>query len=214
MFQSRDFPDTRASLLSVLGGSGTTDTAWREFFWLYAPAVYRVARCHQLDTYDADDVVQQVMMSVAAHIGDFSYQRDRSRFRSWITTITRNKVRDLGRRKKTAYAAQNQILFDECHDLACDSPDFASLWEQEWQKQDMLWCLQQIRADLAPRKFKAFSLYVLNGVSAEETAKQVGMSIGHVYVTRTEIVKRLRSMARELENRSDDKSNGAQEPTP
>ena len=73
------FPDTRPSLLDTLR-QGDAQTGWREFFRWYAPALYNVARCRRLAHDDADDLVQQVMLEVSSHIGEFRYAPDRGRF--------------------------------------------------------------------------------------------------------------------------------------
>ena len=44
----------------------------------------------------------------------------------------------------------------------------------------------------------AFELYVLKGVSAKETGKRLGMTRAHVYVTRSQVVRRIRVLMEEL----------------
>ena len=167
MLQPGHFPDTRPSLLSALRGDHPAESAWRTFFLQYAPAVFRVCRRRGLDMDDADEIAQQVMVGVSSHISDFDYDRDRGRFRHWVRTMTINKIRDLFRRRK---ATRVEGSIDECRDAPYTGPDVADLWEQEWQVQDLLWCVEQARADFAPRRFEAFRRYVLEGVSAAEAA--------------------------------------------
>ncbi len=196
MLKPREFPDTRPSLLGTLGDPDQPDSAWREFFGCYAPSVFRVARQRGLGTDDADDIVQQVMIVVSAHIGDFQYDRDRGRFRDWIRTVTANKIRDLFRRRQSAPGVARIERF-EVDQL--EGSDGADLWDQEWQVQDMLHCLKLVGREIAPKRLEAFKLYTLKGVSAEETARRLGMSRAHVYVTRTQVIKRLRELMDELE---------------
>lgn len=188
---SNQFPETRPSLLRTLREGESAQSAWREFFERYAPAVYRVARLQGLSHADADDIVQQVMLGVSTHIGAFRYDRDRGRFRQWVRAIAANKVRDLFRRRG---AARPVVALDDTPDRADDSPSLHEVWEQEWQMQDMLWCLDQVAADISPRRFEAFRLYVLEGVTAAETAQRLDMTRAHVYVTRAQVTKRLREI--------------------
>ena len=196
MLQPSQFPETRPSLLCSLRDGEPAQSAWREFFERYAPAVYRVARRQGLDAHDADDIVQQVMLNISAHIGEFDYDRDRGRFRQWVKTIAANKVRDLFRHRG---AVRREVSLDEAQ--ACSDPgrEVEPLWEQEWKVQDMLYCLDQVAADIAPRRFEAFRLYVLEGVSADETAERLGMTRAHVYVTRAQVKKRIRELMLRLE---------------
>lgn len=196
LLRPSSFPDTRPSLISALGGDQPAPSAWREFFERYAPAVYRVALRYGFDAHDADDVVQQVMLSVAGQMNDFRYDRDRGRFRSWIKTVANNRIRDLLRHRYVRAARH------EAADLAAtpaDDLDPEQLWEQEWKLQDLHYCLDQVRQEIAPRRFDAFRLYVLEGLSAEETGKRLNMTRAYVYVTRSQVVTRVRALMAKLE---------------
>ncbi len=194
MLQTRGFPDTRPSLLATLDDGVQGASAWQEFFERYAPAVYRVARLRGLAEPDADDIVQQVMMAVSSHIGDFTYDRDRGRFRSWVRTIAENKIRELARRCRVP--AVDAAALESQPD---DRPGAEELWEDQWQVQDMLHCLDQVATDISPRRMTAFRLYALEGVPAAEVAQATGMSVGHVYVTRHLVLNRVRERMEELE---------------
>jgi RNA polymerase sigma-70 factor (ECF subfamily) len=188
MLRPTDFPETRASLLAKLGADAPSQSAWREFFERYAPAIYRVARFRGLAGPDADDIVQQVMLSMATHLGQFQYDRDRGRFRNWIRTITENKVRELGRRRKLPEV-----------DLEPDQqPSIDGVWAQEWRLQDLLWCLDQVSQEVAPRRMTAFKLYSLEGMSAAEVAAHLNTSVGYVYVTRHLVLNLIREKAKTL----------------
>ena len=195
MLQSRQFPETRLSLLSRLREDGPGQSAWREFFDRYAPAVFRVSRLRGLNEQDADDLVQQVMLAVSEHIKRFEYDRDRGRFRQWVRTIAERKIADHYRRARPTVSQDTAILESK----ADDRPTPEELWEQEWQLQDMLWCLDQVSADISPRRMEAFRMYVLDGLSAHEIAGQLSMSEGHVYVTRYHVLGQLRKRMAALE---------------
>lgn len=196
MIVPRNFPETRPSLLATLRGD-TQESAWREFFDRYAPAVFRVARLRGMSADDADDIVQQVMLAVAGHIGHFEYDRNRGHFRQWVRRITDNKIRDLRRRP----GLPGGLLGDAGLDGCCIDRGAAAeeAWEHQWRLQDIHFCLDEVSRDLAPHRIEAFRLYVLEDMTAEETAARVGMTIGHVYVTRTLIIKKIRARMRTLE---------------
>lgn len=193
VIRPRNFPETRPSLLAGMNGS-RAESAWRDFFDRYAPAVFRVARLRGLGPEDADDIVQQVMLAVANHIGRFEYDRDRGHFRQWVRRITDNKIRDWRKGRRPPGVA-------ELSDWADTDLPIEEIWERQWRLQDIDQCLSEIAGEFAPHRVKAFRLYVMEGLSAEETADQTGMTIGHVYVTRTQILKRIRQRMGVLEER-------------
>jgi DNA-directed RNA polymerase specialized sigma24 family protein len=73
-------PDTRATLLARLRDPADAD-AWREFTRLYAGVVYGFARRRGLQDADAADLMQDVLRSVAGHVGPLEYDPARGRFR-------------------------------------------------------------------------------------------------------------------------------------
>lgn len=194
MLQPRKFPDTRPSLIATLGEGPDGQSAWREFFSRYGPAIYRVARLRGLSDEDADDIVQQVMVAISSHIGDFQYDRDRGRFRHWVRTITENKIRQNARRGKLPVASEADVSV--CPD---DGPSLEELWDREWQLQDILWCLDQASDDISPRRMEAFRLYAIDGLPASEVAKRLDMSVGHVYVVRHLVLNMIRKRIKKLD---------------
>jgi RNA polymerase sigma factor (sigma-70 family) len=195
MLRPGPFPETRPSLLRSLRDRDAPASAWREFFECYAPSVYRVARRRGLGAEDADDVVQQVMLAVSTHLADFRYDRDRGRFRQWIKTITGHKICDFYRHRD---ATPDRTQLDGLDGYPGPADEAAALWDEEWRIQDLRHCLLQVAREIAPKRFEAFELYVLQGVSAEETARRLDMTRTHVYVTRTQVIRRVRELMEEL----------------
>ncbi|MCG8407713.1 MAG: sigma-70 family RNA polymerase sigma factor [Phycisphaerales bacterium] len=195
MLQPRGFPDTRPSLLDALC-DGSREVGWRTFFELYAPAVYRVARLRGLSDPDAEDIVQQVMMAVARHIEAFTYDRDRGRFRDWVRRVTDSRVCDLFRRKRPE--RQNEAALATCVD---ETVDIAEHWRRAWRLQDLYFCLEEIAKDISPRRMQAFRMYALEGKSAVETAKTVGMKVSYVYLTRHQVLNMIRERMERLAKR-------------
>lgn len=193
MLTPQAFPDTRPSLLGSLR-DGRDLHSWRDFFSLYAPAVYRVARLKGASHSDADDIVQQVMLTVSSHIEGFRYDRDRGRFRDWVRQVTRNKIIDHHRKSKRSPVdlAVGELRAD-------DVPTFDELWQQEWALQDVYWCLDQIARDISPRRMQAFRQYVLEGKPAQEVADANGLTVNHVYLVRHQVIHMIRKRLAELD---------------
>ena len=194
MLAQDEFPETRPSLLDSLRDT-TGPTGWREFFRWYAPAVYGVARVRGLKHEDADDLVQQVMLEVSAHIGDFAYAPDRGRFRNWLRTIAERRIIDAFRRRRPEMSGQAGL--EDCVD---DRPTLAEAWEQEWRVMDLRFCLEQVAMDISPRRMRAFQMYSLQGCSADEVAAELSMTRGYVYATRCQVLSMIRERMRAMDN--------------
>ena len=90
-----------ATSLSLLDRVKTRDReAWQRLVDVYAPLVYRWCRRTGVAADEAADVLQEVFLAVATHIGDFRRDRPGDSFSAWLRTITRNKIHDQLRRQK------------------------------------------------------------------------------------------------------------------
>jgi RNA polymerase sigma-70 factor (ECF subfamily) len=181
MLKRASFPETRPSLLAKLGNGAPQQLAWREFFELYAPAVYHVARYRGLDAHDAEDIVQQVMIAIAGHLDGFCYDRDRGRFRNWVRTVAENKIATACRRNKLPISPGDP-----------DNRPAEAAWSHEWHMQDLLWCLEQVSLEVSPKRMAIFRLYSIEGMSAEQVAERLNTTVGYVYVTRHLVLSLMR----------------------
>src|SRR5262245_57011422 len=91
---------SRGTRLSLLARARQRDAAaWREIVELYAPLVAHWTRRCGLDSHEVADCIQDVFSSVASAIDSYTPRHTSGAVRGWLWTITRNKVRDLIRRK-------------------------------------------------------------------------------------------------------------------
>ena len=68
--------------------------AWGQFVELYAPPVYACARRQGLQDADAADLTQDVLRAVSGAFRRGDYDVARGRFRAWLFTVVRNRLRD------------------------------------------------------------------------------------------------------------------------
>lgn len=188
MLRANGFPETRPSLFASLEG----DAGWRVLFDRYAPAVFQVARFRGLDAHDADDVVQQVMIAITRHIDKYEPGERSRRFRTWVRTITERKIIDLCRQRQRQAAVSTEDMSEQA--------DIELAWDEEWRLLDMLDCLEQVAKRVSAKRMDAFRMYALEGRSADEVAATLGMTPGHVYVTRCQVVEMIRSCIRDLDH--------------
>ncbi len=168
--------------------------AWRRLVRLYGPVAYVWARKAGLSPEDASDVVQEVFVSVAAHVEGFRHDRPGSTFRGWLWTIARNKIRDHFRRGRGRAQAQGgtdaQMLLSQVPDPVDPSS------EQPAPAPDGLWiareALELIRDDFEERTWKAFLRATIQGESSAAIAADLGMTKRAVRQAKYRVLKRLR----------------------
>jgi len=84
---------TRASLLERLKDLGD-DASWNEFYQTYRELIYSVARKAGLNESEAEEVVQDTVISVAKKMPDFRYDPAEDSFKGWLLTVTRWRILD------------------------------------------------------------------------------------------------------------------------
>ena len=88
-----EFLPTRHSLLSRLKDWDDQES-WRDFFNIYWKLIYGVARKSGLSDTEAQDVVQEAVLSVAKKMNDFKYDPAIGSFKGWLLLITRRRITD------------------------------------------------------------------------------------------------------------------------
>jgi RNA polymerase sigma factor (sigma-70 family) len=197
-----DSPLTRASLLVQLR-TGSNHTAWQEFVKLYGPVIYGFARKRGLQDADAADLMQDVMRSVSAAIGRLDYDRQQGTFRGWLFTITRNKIFNFlsARRirpQSSGDSATNRIL--NAHP---EPEDGSAVWEMEYQRRLAALAMEQIKSEFQDNTWRAFWLTSVEGSSAAEVSKQIGLSPGAIYVAKSRVLARLKEVVGTLRQQED-----------
>jgi RNA polymerase sigma-70 factor (ECF subfamily) len=180
---------TPASLLQRLRQPADQD-AWSRLVQLYLPLICYWARRAGLQDADVQDLSQEVFAVLYRTLPSFSYDRHRS-FRSWLWTVTRNKCRELHRRRAAPVPAGRGGALDG---LADDETDRS--WEEEHNRYVATRALQLMRTDFEPRTWQACWQTVVEDQPADAVAQRLGMTVAAVYAAKSRVLRQLR---RELE---------------
>ncbi|WP_246112841.1 RNA polymerase sigma factor [Allorhodopirellula solitaria] len=209
-----DEPSTSTSLLQrVRGGE---DAGWRLLTQVYGPIVYGWARRSGCQSADAADVMQETFVAVSRAIGKFDRDRADASFRGWLWTITRNKIRDMARRRSiradagdlaaggtTAQLALARLPLpgggdESAADRTGAAPEEASLSESPPTDadEDSAWVRRRMIEFLRPsfddRTWWMFWETVVVGRSPDAVAEEAGVSRWAVYKARARVLHRLR----------------------
>ena len=192
-------PLTRASLLVQLRDGGNHQ-AWQEFVSLYGPVVYGFARKRGLQDADAADLMQDVLRSVAGAMGRLEYDRSQGTFRGWLFTITRNKVFNFLSARRIRPQASGDSGTSRRLAEEPDPIDGAATWELEYQRRLASLAMDRIRGEFQEKTWQAFWLTAVEGVTANEAARQVELSPGAVYVAKSRVLARLKAEVQTLQS--------------
>lgn len=195
---------TRRSLLSKIKDAGHHE-AWREFFDAYWKLIFNTARRCGLDENEAQDVVQETMLTVAKEMPGFTYDRSKGRFKNWLLLVTRRRVADVLRRR---YRAGQACVVDttapevQARLAALETNDSSdSEWEDDWRQHLLNAALGRVRRAVRPEHFQAFHLTVIEGHPAADVTKALGISSVNLYMIRHRISGMLKKEVKRLEER-------------
>src|SRR6058998_3182540 len=96
--QTPDFIPTRRSLLNRLR-QWDDQESWREFFDTYGKLIYSIAIQSGLSDAEAQDAVQETIITVAKTMPGFRYEPAKCHFKTWLRFLTNRRVADQFRKR-------------------------------------------------------------------------------------------------------------------
>jgi RNA polymerase sigma-70 factor (ECF subfamily) len=183
---------TRRTLLQRVKNPADAE-AWREFHALYAPLILRYASGQGLGAGDAEEIRDRCFEVLVQRLPGFDYARERGRFKAWLYRIVHGKVVDFlrGARPLPAESAAFARLADA-------SPGPSELWEQSWRTEHLRFGLQEARARLTERTYRAFELLLLEGKSVTEVCAILEINANQVYKAKARALEEVRSVLERL----------------
>ena len=161
----------------------------------YSPRFYRIAANRLSNVADAEDAVQDALLSALRHVQQF---RGQAKMSTWLTTIVINSAR-MKLRKRLASV---QLALDETdggQDLMLENivPDTRPGPEEAYRKREIAETLAHAIALLSPTLRTTFELRDVRGLSIRETAHLLGVPTGTVKARLARARTRLREVMRE-----------------
>ena len=138
----------------------------------------RIALGHLSNVADAEDAVQDAVLSALTHVHQF---RGQAQMSTWLTTIVINSARMKLRRRLTSV----QLAFDETdgqQDFSLEDTvsDTRPGPEEAYRGREIAETLAQATSRLSPTLRTTFQLRDIHGLSIRETADLLGVPTGTV----------------------------------
>jgi RNA polymerase sigma-70 factor (ECF subfamily) len=137
----------------------------------------RIALGHLSNLADAEDAVQDALLSALTHVHQF---RGQAKMSTWLTTIVINSARMKVRRR----LASVQFVLDETDEQQDLLEDIVSDTrpgpEEAYREREIAEALAQATSRLSPTLRTTFQLRDIDGLSIRETADLLGVPAGTV----------------------------------
>ena len=175
--------DARSDRLLVDAAREGDEAALSELYTLYFPRVYRYILARMGNTYDAEDLAEEVFMRVLEAIGRFQWRE--APFSAWLFRIAHNAV--ISQRRKENARGRSAPLTDG---LAVDSAGPDELVENRLALNEIMDAAQR----LPDAQRQVIALRFAAELSVAETARAMGKGEGNVKVIQHKAINKLREI--------------------
>ena len=195
---------TRRSLVDRLA-NWDDQRRWQEFFDTYWKLIYAAARKAGLTEVEAQEVVQETVITAAKNIGKLRYDPAIGSFKGWLLNITRWRIADQYRKRLPDEQHQRRAPGDDRMTATMDRfPDSRAqgideLWEQEWKENLLDAAITRLKKKVDPKQFQIFDCYVNKEWPAQKVDERLRVSIGQVYLARHRVAALLKKEIKMLQ---------------
>ena len=185
--------------LGALKGGGAA--AWAQFYERYCDLILRYARRRGLNVHDAEDIVQETMLTLVRLLPAFEYDPRRGQFVNFVLTVAHRKI--LARLRRASRRHEVGAIREEESEGAVGRAVAAEEGGEPWR--EILAAEAGRRVRECPRTngrtFAVFEAYVLQRRPVTCVTREFGLKPNAVYQIRNRLLKRVREEVRDLELR-------------
>jgi len=180
---------------------------WQEFFDTYWKLIYSAARKSGLTDSEAQEVVQETVITVAKNIEKLKYDPAIGSFKGWLLQITRWRIADEFRKREPDNAKRPRLADDRLTATVERVPDWRivdldAVWEANWKENLFGAAIARVKKKVDPKQFQIFDCYVRKEWPAQKVAQRLGVNVGQVYLARHRVGALLKKEIKVLEKLS------------
>jgi len=187
---------TRRSLVDGLA-NWADRRHWQDFHRIYSKLIYGFARRAGLSDAEANDALQETLLTVARRADGFHYDPTRGSFKGWLLQIARWRVADQFRKRLPAQPSARgpqdtarTATIARAADPA--GPELDALWNSEWNQNLIDTALRRVKLKVSPRQYQIFDCYVVKEWPAQRVQRDLGVNLAQVYLAKHRVAALLK----------------------
>lgn len=205
--QKNENSDLETSESLISSARKFDQNAWVRLVNLYSPLIDYWIRQRGIKGHDVENIRQEVFHRLAKSIGNFSKSNSGGgSFRGYLRTITQNLIASLYRKNQIAARGGTGALM-MMNEVEGEADSFSSLFDsisQEWGSlyKDRGYSIENgilfrrimdwVRVNCSEKQADVFVKVVLENKRPRDVAKDLNMSVGNVYQTKSRILNCIR----------------------
>lgn len=200
-----EYLPTRHSLLSRLKNLDDNES-WKLFFDTYWRLIYSAAVKTGLTDAEAQDVVQETLISVMKTMPEGKYDASKGSFKKWLLGLTKWRITDQFRKRQpdsaqessSGYALKHRAA--EANDYRIE-PETATVdripntgeleleaaWDSEWEKNLIGVAIERVKKRVDPKQYQLFDLYVIKEWPVAKIIQTLKVNRGQIYLAKHRI---------------------------
>lgn len=195
--ENEKYLPTRQSLLSRLKDWNDQES-WKEFFDTYWKLIYNTAIRSGLSDCEAQEVVQETVISMAKNIPGFEYDPSKGSFKNWMLKATNWRIRDQFKKRRPDRLAPRERADTTARTDAIEriadpnAADPGAVWDELWESNLVDTAIERVKRRVDPKQFQVFDLCVLQNLKPRKVAKMMQLSAPHVYLMKHRVSKQVK----------------------
>jgi RNA polymerase sigma factor (sigma-70 family) len=166
---------------------------WKEFFDTYWKLIYQTAIKAGLNDAEAQDAVQDTVMSVMKKLSASKYDRTKGAFKPWLLKLTRWKIVDQFRKRQRGISGargrreSGTSTRTATIERLPGPGGFEAMWDEEWESNLMDAAIERTKKKVDAKQYQMFDLYFFKSWPVSKVAATLKVSAASVYVARHKI---------------------------
>ncbi|NQZ60356.1 MAG: sigma-70 family RNA polymerase sigma factor [Lentisphaeraceae bacterium] len=164
--------------------------AWEDFVAYYESFIHMVLKRISYNQQDHDDLVQEILLKLWDNLK--SYEPERSKFRTWLSTVIRNTFINFLDKKSRQTKRDSSSQDPEIHDLIYSKTgsELEQLIQQEWEIYAANLAMERVRPLFSDTAMNVFNM-LLDRKSVHEISSTLDLPESNIYKMKKRVKERL-----------------------
>ena len=176
--------NTRLTLIQR--AKGQDELAWKEFTEFYKKLIYYILNRLNVPLPEIEDLTQEILLKLWR--GLKSYEPGQCKFRTWLSTVIRNTAYTHLNKANSYNNMKHDLKETQGDTTAYTEPEMDKVIDREWKLYLSNMAMERLSKTFSENIITAFKMG-LEGVSAEDSAEQLGMTVRSIYSLRSRVKK-------------------------
>jgi RNA polymerase sigma factor (sigma-70 family) len=200
-----DLLPTRKTLVGRLKDVEDSES-WRDFFETYWKLIYAFAIKSGCSETEAEEVVQETIISVSRKMPEFKYDPAVCSFKGWLMHVANWRVIDQLRKRNHNLidlagesGESSTALIERIPDPL--APEVERLWSNEWKQNLLDAAIERVKRRCNPEHYQMFYLAAVKRLPVPKITKMLGVNRSQIYLAKHRVAALVKKELKYLETK-------------